>query len=188
MGKIKYDNENYDYLSITLQTEKVDEMVSVYKNFLWEEVSRLENKNNPNVCYLTFKRPHNVENKDRLQYLQVVMENSINDFSSRFVNKHLKSLLFSTILAVLFVSALVLSILFLVNPYTYFTTVMSYITAPISIGGMIFVVIKSIKMFKDENRKFDYHAEDTGETLKNILLEVEELTRGAKLWKTVITP
>lgn len=171
------DYNNFDYLSITLQTEKVDKMVSVYNKFGWEMISKIESSTFEDVCYITFRRPHNIKNKDRLQYLQIAMEHSFNGISQRFIHKHTKSILFSSLLGLLFSAILALSVVFIATGYTKLTSIIAYILCPVSVAGIIFTAVATAKLFKKENRSFIKHTAESMEEFKNIIHEVEELNK-----------
>ncbi len=72
------DYKNFDYFSVSLKRDKERQMVRSYLAFGWEVVERGEDKRFSDYITYTFRRPHKIANKDRLQYLQVKMEKSIN--------------------------------------------------------------------------------------------------------------
>jgi len=85
------DYSNFDYLSLTVKKESAEEVIASYGAFCWQETERKEDKQYHDVLHLTFKREHKINNKDRLQYLQVAFEALINERSQLKSRKHNKS-------------------------------------------------------------------------------------------------
>lgn len=65
------DNYEYDYVAITVKSSVEKEVLDGYACFKWEVQERKERKDSVD---LVLRRPHRIENKDRLQLLQVNME------------------------------------------------------------------------------------------------------------------
>ena len=107
------DYNEYDHLRLTVKKDKVNEVVSAYNAFLFEEVERGEDKRYSDVFHLDLKRPHKIPNKDKLQYLQVQYEWAINKRAKAENEKHYKSQSILSI-AITFSALAVFSVLALV--------------------------------------------------------------------------
>jgi hypothetical protein len=72
-----------------------------YEALGWREEKREEDRQYYDMKYLVLSRPHNIPNKDRLQYLQVKMETKLNSISHTTAYKHSGSMAFGAILIIL---------------------------------------------------------------------------------------
>ena len=96
--KITKDHDNYDYLSVSLKRAYSDRIIKCYLALGWKGVHAENDKDYDDMKYVLFSRPHKFPNKDRLQYIQVRMENILNGASEHAIKRHKKS----TALAVFF--------------------------------------------------------------------------------------
>lgn len=180
MKKETNDYQNYDYLSITLQTEKTDEMIDVYHKFGWEVVSKLKNRDYENLYYITLKRPHFIDNKDELQYLQVRMEESVNKLAIEKSRKNLKSILFGSLLGLLTVFLFVISIFGIVNKYDTFSFIASIVLCTITPILSPFIAVKCYRMAKKENAFFNDFYINTNQEIDEIVNRATLLLGGTK--------
>jgi hypothetical protein len=95
------DINNFDYLSISVKSERLDKIIYCYEALGWREEKREEDKKYYDMKYLLLSRPHNIPNKDRLQYLQVKMETKLNYLSCSNAYRHKGSFLLGLFLTVL---------------------------------------------------------------------------------------
>lgn len=82
------DYNNYDYLSVSVKSEQLDRILSCYKALGWRVVKWEDDRQYYNMKFVALRRPHAMEHKDRLQYLQVRMETTINRLSTVIFKKH----------------------------------------------------------------------------------------------------
>lgn len=85
------DHTNYDYLSVSVKNDQLERILSCYAALGWRVVKREGDRQYYNMKFVVFRRPHKIENKDRLQYLQVRMENALNNMSAIVFKRHRKS-------------------------------------------------------------------------------------------------
>lgn len=76
----KRDYKNYDYLCVTVKREALAYLESFYLALGYETIEEEEHRIYFNEINVTFRRPHKVKNKDRLQLLQIYIESLVNDF------------------------------------------------------------------------------------------------------------
>lgn len=98
------DFNKYDKLTVDISNAVAEDILPCYKSLGWELSSRIYKKNKSSYC---FYRKHSIANKDRLQLLQVYMENTVNQLSAYAKREHIKSI-------TLFASATFLSFLIIV--------------------------------------------------------------------------
>lgn len=172
-----FNNYKYDYLTITFTTDKVDEMIKIYKDFLWEEVSKAKNKDYEDMYYVTLRRPHFIKNKDRLQYLQVVMEDKINNLGKQGSTRHFNSILFSSLSGAIILFALILSLYVICTINNTLWVTLCGVLGVTSIILIPFIVKRTIKIVKKENEKFNLATTIFNNQLDSILKEVKMLTK-----------
>ena len=85
------DYNNYDYLSVSVNSDQLSRILQCYRALGWTEIKTEEDRQYYGMNYVRLRRPHKIENKDRLQYLQVRMESSVNSLVSITKRAHIKS-------------------------------------------------------------------------------------------------
>ena len=155
------DHENYDYIEIIVKKDNAEQVISDYRDFLWKEISRKEDK----------------RYQDRLQLLQVYYEFALNERADLFEKKHRKSNAGICNLAV-FATVMLVGLWLLIF----------YIkTLPIFLGGIVLTSIIAILVLffggkiknlrKREKEKFKIKEEETTIKINEILSEVKSLTK-----------
>ncbi len=177
------DYNNYDYIEIIVKTESEREVVSAYSSFLWQETHRQEDNRYADVTHVFFKREHRIENKDRLQLLQVHYESVLNEKSQAFEQKcnKTKALLSNVILLIVASLFLCFYLVFAIKQ-----------TWSVILGLLLVVIVGvlsifAVKYFKtrftlDEQKYLDKATEFEGQ-IKDIMQEVRLLTGGEKYEK-----
>ena len=171
------DYQNYDYLDIIVKIENKNEIVSSYSSFLWEKIDEKEDKRYNDVVHLSFRRPHNLQNKDRLQLLQVYYESALNSKSDLKTKKHSKSTgdicALATILAILLFGVGV----FIYLNKTLFSIILGAVIVIFLLGAGIYFTDKIKKVFIKENKAFSQKTSQIQDEIANILTEVNCLTK-----------
>lgn len=85
------DYKNYDYLSVSVKSDQLSRILQCYRALGWTEIKTEEDRQYYDMNYVRLRRPHKIPNKDRLQYLQVRMESSINSLVVITNRAHIKS-------------------------------------------------------------------------------------------------
>ena len=175
MSKAK-DHENYEYIDIIVKKDNADEVVASYGEFLWKEISRKEDKIYSDVLHVSFYRAHNIQNKDRLQLLQVYYEFALNERAEAFEKKHHKSKAGICNLIVLS-ACLLVGIWWLIF---YMKNIFAFV------GGICFSLIivlfallfgrKLKKLHKEENQRFAIKDQEQKTKIEQIIKQVKTLT------------
>jgi hypothetical protein len=95
------DINNFDYLSISVKSERLDKIMYCYEALGWREEKREEDRQYYDMKYLLLSRPHNIPNKDRLHYLQVKMETKLNYLSRSNAYRHMCSTIVAIVLTLI---------------------------------------------------------------------------------------
>lgn len=85
------DYNHYDYLNVSVKNAHRERILQCYKSLGWRVVKREKDRQFSDMISLVLARPHKMENKDRLQYLQVRMESQINSLSRTDLRRHAAS-------------------------------------------------------------------------------------------------
>ncbi len=104
------DYNNYDYLSVSVNSDQLSRILQCYRALGWTEIKTEEDRQYYGMNYVRLRRPHKIENKDRLQYLQVRMESSVNSLVSITKRAHIKSNSVIAISVVLVLALIALSL------------------------------------------------------------------------------
>ena len=94
---------NYDYLTISVKKSNLDEVMDCYSAFGWSVDNSSPDKRYENITELNLSRPHQIENKDELQFLQIGLESALYKKGKLIKNKHQKSTILGVTLGVLLV-------------------------------------------------------------------------------------
>lgn len=172
--EINKDYWNYDYLDLTVKKDKVDELISTYNSFRWEQTDMWWDKQYSDIIHLSFKRQHKIENKDRLQYLQVKYENLLNEDSFLLSRRHAKSQAVISISLVFGVSALLgfLSLIFLIKSTLSIVFGSILVLAQAIISVYLFRRIRNLRKKEKQNYK---------EKSQDIKLKIDGIIAEAKL-------
>lgn len=178
-GKIKMlenkDYQNYDYIEIIAKTDSADEIVNSYSILGWTENYRKEDRKYNDVIHISFSRPHKIENKDRLQLLQVYYENVLNDKAYLEEKKHFKSRIFISLVIAMAMALLcgIGTLVFLLSP------ILSYIISGLVILalalGLFFIIKRIRKLIKHEKLIFENKNNEFDIKIKEIMQEVKAL-------------
>lgn len=174
------DYANFDYLSLTVKKESAEEVVASYGVFCWEEIERRADKQYSDILHITFKRVHKIENKDRLQYLQVEYESHLNKRSAIKIRKHYKSnMIISTALALLgcFLFGIIALVFFIKSTLSI---VLGSVLIAIEAGLSVLLIYIVRKLRRKERVVFDDTTNKLNKDINKILAEAVCLT-GEKL-------
>ncbi len=174
----KKDYENYDYIEIIVKRESADEIINGYARLLWTLNEQKEDKRYHDLIHLSFYRPHKIQNKDRLQLLQVYYENIINEKACILENKNSKAmaLIFTVsafmILAFIGVGVLVYSL------FSWWACLIgAVVLIAVTLGG--FLCFRALKrLYSKEKLNKIYKCELLTENAKNLLEQIDCLVAG----------
>ncbi|MBE7075976.1 MAG: hypothetical protein E7375_02800 [Clostridiales bacterium] len=155
MKKIERNHKEFDYQTIVIKKENVEEIVKDYECFGWSVLNSSQHPYYENLLEVEFFRPHFIKNKDSLQYMQVNMENEINEKGRLNRRKHLKSLCVGIslgLLASMLICSAVLSFLFMtfVNGVVF-----ACLFVLLAIATIVLLPIFISKIIKKEKTEFE---------------------------------
>lgn len=173
------DFQNYDYLDIIVKKENEQELVDAYSIFLWEKTGEKEDNQYRDVVHLSFRRPHKIENKDRLQLLQVYYESALNERAELKIKKHSKTT--ESICNLAFFS---LVFLFGAGVFIYFlkttlSIILGSVFALAVFVGDVFLSRVIKKGYKKEKLTFNEKSQVFEKNIETILEEVKNLTKNS---------
>lgn len=171
------DYQNYDYLDIIVKTENEQEVVNAYSTFLWEKIQKKEDKQYNDVVHFSFRRPHKLPNKDRLQLLQVYYEFALNNLSDIKIKKHSKSKV-----RICNLSFFSVALLFGAGVFIYFlkstlALILGGVFALGVIGAVIPLSFAIKKLYIKENNVYQIRKGQLEKEIQEVLLEVKSLTQ-----------
>lgn len=149
------ENKYSDKLEIFVKKNKVDAIVDSYKLLGWVEEKRIDNDYYDDIVDISFTRPHNIQNKDELQLLQVYMEDKINAVAK--LEKHRYSLITTLALTYGFLSLamIVLGILCCFHIFDYVGIIFGTILFVVATFLIVFGIVTLPKLHKREKAKFE---------------------------------
>lgn len=177
MKKIKYDDfKEYDYITLYVRAEKVEIVERCYEKFLWKVVKKENNNKFNDIVDITFKRKHKIENKERLQLLQIYMEDNLNRTDKYEQNKFAKSTILGLTMGLLFLLFIGLGIWLIHGFPSLFTTILGIASIVFSIVIQVFIIILLPHFINLEREKFLNNINSLKKELENYLLEASTLS------------
>ncbi len=147
------DYRNYDRLFVTVKLNKLDELEECYRALGWECVDSRDDSVYRGRVHLVYRRPHRIENKDKLQLLQVYLESALND-EGRLESRAMPLTAATGIITGFVTLALValgLCLMYLLdNPVIYIAGII-FLTC--SAAMLLLAVTVTLKVFFGENKR-----------------------------------
>ena len=173
------DHKNYDYLTITAKVEREEEIIASYATLGWEKVKVTEDKRFFDLDVVEFRRPHKVENKDRLQLLQVKLETLLNTYGALRHKRKAKSTTFGLFGGIFGCIAIAAGIALLVTEIGQLTATIAGII--LLIAGVAVPTVVGVFM----RRVIETEARDYSERMTSILNGIDDICRQANALREV---
>lgn len=179
-GAINKDYWDYDSLSLSVKSENVEDIVSSYGVFGWTEKERKADKQYSDIVNVDFVRNHNIPNKNKLQYLQVVFESLVNKHALLFSRRHYVS---QAVLSVCIFTSVLLFVIsfglvFLLNILPFY--VLAGLVFILDCAFTVTYIVKLRKLRVSESEKFEIKSKEIDGEIGKILASAVCLT-GDKL-------
>lgn len=147
------DYRNYDRLFVTVKLNKLDELEECYRALGWECVDSRDDSVYRGRVHLVYRRPHRIENKDKLQLLQVYLESALND-EGRLESRAMPLTAATGIITGFVTLALValgLCLMYLLDNPVIYTAGIIFLTC--SAAMLLLAVTVTLKVFFGENKR-----------------------------------
>lgn len=178
--KKKEIDKNFDYMTIFVKRDRLEEVEKRYQVFLWEIVQVREHERFGNIVVVDLKRPHQVEQKDELQFLQVQMEFLLNGRAKCENNKHSKSTCFGLAFGLLCSIAIALSILMIERASNMTQIVLGSVFLVVSLVLIAVLTVLTLKMAKCEDMVCKRKVEIINQKLDEVC-KLDELKKQSKI-------
>lgn len=169
---------NFDYLTVIIKKEKQAEVLENYACFGWELVNT-KDINSENVYEIDLKRPHKLNNKDELQYLQVNMESELNKLGKLETDKHSKSTIIGIITGIIGIGMTIFGILMAIKNYLEVNLLVGGIM--LCVTGLTLLIVMTfliIKISKREIEVFDIKFQKSQKAVEDYCKIAKELLGG----------
>jgi len=150
---VETDYRNYDRLFVTVKLNKLDELEECYRALGWECVDSRDDSVYRGRVHLVYRRPHRIENKDKLQLLQVYLESALND-EGRLESRAMPLTAATGIITGFVTLALValgLCLMYLLDNPVIYTAGIIFLTC--SAAMLLLAVTVTLKVFFGENKR-----------------------------------
>lgn len=170
------DYKNYDYIEVSVKEKHSLELEKTYLAFSWERVSCEGHKRYYDLVNYTFRRPHLVDKKDELQYLQVCAERELNERDKLESRKHAASTILGLTTGVLGALFFLLGI-FLAIKFSTKILVLGIVFAVLGAGILVGGAFAVNKTIKKENARFRRETERSLKKTDEILSRAKALKK-----------
>lgn len=173
------DYRDYDYLDVYIKKKHAEDLERAYAAFKWEMLTKKERSGSDGIVLYTFRRPHKMENKDELQFLQVNAEFEMNAINSVWHNKHCRSALLGSVCAISGCAAIAGGIVLSLVLRTVLFTVCGCLLAAAGLAACIAGAIAVPRLYRAENARFLSKLDKRHKTLTAIMQKAQLLTENA---------
>lgn len=174
--KVIKDHDNYDYLSVSLKRAYADMIMKCYLALGWEDVHTEADKDYADMKYVLFSRPHAIANKDRLQYIQVRMENVLNRASERSIKKHRKSTALAVLFGILGLVFTAAGLCLALILQAFIAQICGWICVGLGAVFLLGLIYPLTKVRRDENKRLKIKLEQDYILFDKLVREAAELT------------
>lgn len=166
------DYRNYDYITVACETGGEGELYEFYESFGWTSCDK---KSGRGKEWVTFSRPHRIENKDRLQYLQVSAETANNRLARLTAHRHSFSVIFGLITLPFGGIVLLAGLTYAINMARALATICGILIAMAGLAVLIFGAFVLRKLVAQENANFERTRDVTAKLILDACDEAEGL-------------
>ena len=159
-----YDYNKHDKLVIVIKKTLKKQILSAYSFFKWKEVQSKKFLHLKGVEQIVLIRPHNIPNKDKVQYLQVCFERQLERVSKLYTFKNLKSIIFGLGVCILCFALILTGVI-----------TASALISLLGILAFILTVPVIFKLRKKENQIFRVKSQKILQESEEILQQVKVL-------------
>ena len=175
MDKRLFDYNNYDSLHLYVKKEREENIARIYKGLGYELMFSKPNNKYSNIMDLTFVRPHKIENKNELQFLQVELEIELNKIGKTEKNKHSFSISFALTIGVISVLFGVLGIVLLLHSFSVIQKVANFILIFLAFLMFGIGLFFTPKIFNKEKIKFEEKNNESSKKLNEIFEQIKKI-------------
>lgn len=172
------DLHRWDKLTVSIKTERLGRIAPRYRDFAWEETGRAEHERFDNVTNVSFRRPHKIAHKDRLQFLQVGMEITMNAYSRAEQKKYAATAAFALTAEIAACALTAGGIVLAVLLRAAWAAALGCAAAAAGAAGAALCVPRILRLKAKDERRFAALAKETEKTIGEICAEARALTEG----------
>lgn len=176
MERRDYDYKKHDKLVITTKKALLEQVLNAYSVFKWEQLKLKDDKNYGDEVHVTLVRPHQLKNKDSVQYLQVCFEKYLDQISNAYTYKNLKSTLITSLVAVCGLAFVIGGLVLILN-CANFLLAFGYFLAAIGLIIPVALIPLFIKTYRKENLLYKQKRNNLNIKIDEILKKARELLR-----------
>ena len=176
MERKDYDYKKHDKLVITTKKALLEQVLNAYSVFKWEQLILKDDKNYGDEVHVTLVRPHQLKNKDSVQYLQVCFEKYLDQISNAYTYKNLKSTIITLLVAVGGIG-LIIGGLALIFNCVNFLALLGYGLSSAGVLIPVALIPLFIKTYRKENLLYKQKRNNLNIKIDEILKKARELLR-----------
>ena len=174
MSKLN-DYNNYDKTTIFVKKTMSKEILEHYKIFGWEIADENDNETYEDIIDITLIRPHKINNKDELQFLQVAMEEKFNKIGRLEKYKNAKTTSLGLIFGIIGLVLITLGILMIIKVLPFNILSLSIITTALGLISFILGITIVPNLHKNEINHYSVKKKILEEELEEIYKKVSSI-------------
>lgn len=171
----EFDYKNNDKFSLYVKKEKVQEIINYYLNFGWSLYDEIDDDRYEDLKVITLVRPHKINNKDELQFLQVHIEENLNKLGKLERNKNSKITALGLIMGLLSIALISIGIYVCIRNKTI---VNFNIGICLCIFGLLLLILELVilpKFVSREIKKYEIKHKELNDEIKSICAKAKLL-------------
>lgn len=178
--KMEKNHNEFDYQVIVAKKEKAGELIKNYGCFGWVAINSNQHAQFENLVEIEFSRPHKIQNKDNLQFMQVNMEHYINHKGRLEQKKHSKSLMLGMSTSIIAVFLIIFAVFSPIKVAGNLGIALCVLYAFLAISILTLCGIGIAKLTKIENFKFEKESKNCDNLISKICKQAKSLLGGEK--------
>lgn len=151
---IEKDYEKFDYMKALVNEDYLGEVLTSYESFGWHVEEEEEDRIFSNTKSVTLSREHNIVEKDKLQLLQVYMENEYSNISKFAKKRYLKSTVLGSSVGLIAAALICFFVFFALNASSTLQLVLSWVMVGFGVCVLVVMFFAMAKIKKIEDNEF----------------------------------
>lgn len=180
MKMMEKNHNEFDYQVIVAKKEKADELIKNYECFGWVAIDSNQHAQFENLVEIEFSRPHKIQNKDNLQFMQVNMEHYINQKGRLERKKHSKSLIWGLSSGIIAIFLIIFAVFSPIKVGGNVGITLCVVYAFLAFSILTLCGIGIAKLAKIEHFKFEKESKNCDNLISKICKQAKTFLGGEK--------
>ena len=164
-----------DTISVKSKKQAAEHIVRRYGDFGWKLTEKNDDRLYEDVTHMTFTRPHFLENRDKLQLLQVRLEIAYNNMGKLSSKSRVRASLFSSLFALLCVSCVAGGLVLILLLDGLLPIIFGSLFCVVGLAVCVLGGIFSHRIYRKDKKKYGLLIQEQLETIDGLCRQARSL-------------